>query len=57
MRGFIMQNKFSAWIVLFAGFFLLCQAVPAQDTIQKIVLGNGAVQVQSTGYQIKATVG
>jgi len=52
-----MQNIFSAWIVLIACFFLLCQDLPAQDTIQKIVLGNGAVQVNSTAYQIKGTVG
>ncbi len=52
-----MHNKLSAWIVLFACFILLCQILPAQDTIQKIVLGNGAVHINNTGYQIKGTVG
>jgi len=52
-----MRNKFSAWIVLIAGFFLLYQELPAQDTIQKIVLGNGAVLVGNTNHQIKGTVG
>ncbi len=42
---------------LIAGLFLLCQALPAQDTIQKIVLGNGAVHISNTSHQIKGTVG